>query len=64
VDSLSDDEIAALAAAIHERLAMAVELGGAAYEVDLYGEHGRYDSSYLRWPIGKASPARCAARRY
>lgn len=47
VNTLTGMEIAALVQAIHERLAYSLSLGGAAYEVDLYGEKGRFEMAEL-----------------
>jgi len=47
INTLSDEEIDALACAIGESLQTAVDLGGSAWEMDLYGQKGRYDENCL-----------------
>ncbi len=47
VSSLSQDEIAALWQGLRETLQASIDLGGAAYELNLYGERGGWDSSFL-----------------
>lgn len=61
-NSLSEEEIAALWQAIRETLQKSVALGGFAYEKNLYGEKGRWDTSYFQiaYREGKACP-RCGA---
>jgi len=47
INTLSDDEIQALYHAIRETLQESIDHGGAAYELNLYGEHGGWDNSFL-----------------
>jgi formamidopyrimidine-DNA glycosylase len=47
INTLDDDEIAALWQAIRETLQESIDLGGSAWERDLHGEKGRWDESYL-----------------
>lgn len=56
VGSLTPAEIERLAAAIHGRLELSIGLGGAAYELDLYGQHGRFDGSYLQVAYREGEP--------
>jgi formamidopyrimidine-DNA glycosylase len=45
IDSLSDDEIAALWQGLRETLQESIDRGGSAWEMDLHGEKGRWDGS-------------------
>jgi formamidopyrimidine-DNA glycosylase len=47
IQTLSDDEIEALYRAIRGTLQESIDLGGSHWELDLYGEHGRWDGSYF-----------------
>ncbi len=47
IDSLTDGQIEALYHAIRETLQESIDHGSAAYELNLYGEHGGWDSSFL-----------------
>jgi len=47
INSLSDDEIAALWRAICETLQESITHGGSAWERDLYGKKGRWDEHFL-----------------
>ena len=47
INTLSDDEIAGLWQAIHETLRESIDHGGSAWELNLYGEKGRWDESFL-----------------
>lgn len=47
VNTLTTTEIEALTHAIHERLEYSLALGGAVYEVDLYGQKGRFEMTEL-----------------
>ena len=47
INTLSDVQIDALASAIRESLQTGIDLGGSAWEMDLYGRKGRYDESCL-----------------
>jgi formamidopyrimidine-DNA glycosylase len=47
IDTLSDEEIEALWQALRETLQESIDLGGSHWEQNLYGEHGRWDSSYF-----------------
>jgi formamidopyrimidine-DNA glycosylase len=47
INTLSDDEIQALWQALRETLQESMDHGGSHWEQNLYGEHGKWDSSYL-----------------
>jgi formamidopyrimidine-DNA glycosylase len=47
IGTLSDDEIEALYHAIRETLQESIDHGGSHWEENLYGEHGKWDSSYF-----------------
>ncbi len=47
IDTLSEDEIEALWEALRETLQESVDHGGSAWEMDLYGQKGRWDSSFF-----------------
>ena len=47
INSLSYEEIEALYHALWETLQESIDHGGAAYELNLFGEHGGWDSSFL-----------------
>lgn len=47
IDTLSDEEIEGLWRALHRTLQESIDHGGAAYELNLYGEKGGWDSSFL-----------------
>jgi len=47
INTLSEDEIEALWQALRQILQQGIDLGGSHWEQDLYGENGRWDSSYL-----------------
>jgi formamidopyrimidine-DNA glycosylase len=47
INTLTDDEIQALWQATRETLQESIDLGGSHWEQNLYGEHGRWDSSYF-----------------
>jgi formamidopyrimidine-DNA glycosylase len=47
INSLSDDEVAALWRAIRETLQESIAHGGSAWERDLYGKKGRWDEHFL-----------------
>ena len=47
INTLSDDEINALYHAIRETLQESIDHGGSHWEQNLYGEHGRWDSSFF-----------------
>jgi formamidopyrimidine-DNA glycosylase len=47
ITTLSDEEIIALWRAIQETLQESIALGGSAWEMDLYGEKGRWDDSFF-----------------
>jgi formamidopyrimidine-DNA glycosylase len=47
IQTLNDNEISALSAAIHERLLLSINKGGFFYEVDLYGHHGGFGMTDL-----------------
>ena len=56
VDTLSDDEIDALWQALRETLQESIALGGSHWEQNLYGEHGKWDRSYLRVAYREGEP--------
>lgn len=58
VNSLSDEEIEALAKAIRQGLQPSIEKGGAFWEVDLYGRRGRYgmDDLLIAYKEGQPCP--------
>jgi formamidopyrimidine-DNA glycosylase len=47
INTLSDDEIAALWRALQDTLQESVDQGGSAWEMNLYGEKGRWDAGFL-----------------
>lgn len=47
INTLSDDEITGLWQALQDTLEDSIEHGGSAWEQDLYGEKGRWDSSFF-----------------
>jgi len=47
VQALSDDEIAALWQAIRETLQESIDAGGAPFELNLYGQKGGWNASFL-----------------
>jgi formamidopyrimidine-DNA glycosylase len=47
INTLSDVEIQALWKALRETLQESIDQGGSHWEQNLYGEHGRWDSSYF-----------------
>jgi formamidopyrimidine-DNA glycosylase len=47
IDTLSDNEVAALWLAIRETLQESIDRGGSAWERNLYGEKGGWDESFL-----------------
>ncbi len=47
IDTLSDDKIEALWRALRETLQESIDVGGARYELNLYGQKGAWDESYL-----------------
>ncbi len=59
VNTLSDAEIDALAEAIRESLQQSIDLGGSAWERDLYGKKGRFGEEQLLvgYREGKPCPA-------
>ena len=58
IDTLGDEEIEALWKVLHETLQESVDLGGSAWEMDLHGVKGRWDSSYflVAYREGKPCP--------
>lgn len=56
INSLSDDEIQALWQALRETLQESIDLGGSHWELNLYGEHGRWDNNYLRVAYREGEP--------
>lgn len=59
INTLDDDEIAALWRAIRETLQASIDLGGSAWERDLHGEKGGYDGSFflVAYREGEPCPA-------
>jgi formamidopyrimidine-DNA glycosylase len=47
INSLSDEQVEALWRALRETLQQSIDLGGSAWEANLYGEKGQWDSSYF-----------------
>ena len=56
IDTLSDEEVEALWRALRETLQESIDLGGSAWEMDLYGHKGRWDSSYFRVAYREGQP--------
>ena len=56
IDSLSDKEVEALWEALRETLQESINLGGSAWEMDLYGKKGRWDSSFFRVAYREGKP--------
>jgi len=56
INTLSEDEVAALWRAIRETLRESIEHGGSAWELNLYGEKGRWDESFLRVGYREGQP--------
>lgn len=58
IQTLSHDEISALANAIHERLQLSTSKGGFYYEFDLYGHHGGFgmDDLIIAYKENKPCP--------
>lgn len=58
IPSLSDDEIAAIWSALRETLQESIDLNGSAWEQDLDGVKGRWDTSYflIAYQEGKPCP--------
>ena len=60
IDTLSEDEVEALWRAIRETLQESIDHGGSHWEQNLYGEQGRWDSSYLLVAYREGQPCpRC-----
>ena len=60
IDTLSGDEIEALWAALRETLEESIDLGASAWEMDLHGVKGRWDSSYFLVAYREGEPCpRC-----
>ena len=59
MDALSDAEIEALAQAIHDRLQLSIDKGGAGYEMNLYGQKGGFtmDDIHIGYREGEPCPA-------
>jgi formamidopyrimidine-DNA glycosylase len=47
IQTLSDDEVTALWQAIRETLQESIDAGGAPFELNLYGQKGGWDASFL-----------------
>jgi formamidopyrimidine-DNA glycosylase len=62
MDTLSEAEVEALARAIHDRLQLSVDKGGAGYEMNLYGQKGGFtmDDILVGYRGGEPCPA-CGA---
>lgn len=58
INTLADDEIEKLWQATRETLQQSIDLGGSHWEQDLYGEHGRWDSSYFLVAYREGEPCR------
>ena len=58
ISTLSDDQIDALWQAIRDTLEESIDLGGSHWEQNLYGEHGKWDSSFflVAYRQGKPCP--------
>jgi formamidopyrimidine-DNA glycosylase len=58
IESLTQDEVAALHAALQHTLRQAIEAGGSQWELNLYGQRGAWDSSYfdIAYREGKPCP--------
>jgi formamidopyrimidine-DNA glycosylase len=58
VDTLSDAEIEALAQALHDRLQLSIDKGGAGYEMNLYGQKGGFimDDILIGYREGEPCP--------
>jgi formamidopyrimidine-DNA glycosylase len=60
IQTLSDDEVEALYRAIQGTLQESIDLGGSHWELDLYGERGRWDGSYFLVAYREGEPCpRC-----
>jgi formamidopyrimidine-DNA glycosylase len=62
IDTLSDEEVAALWQAIRETLQESIDHGGSQWEQNLYGDHGHWDDSFflVAYREGKPCPT-CGA---
>ena len=56
INTLTDGEIEALWRAIRETLQQSIDLGGSHWEQNLYGENGRWDSSYFLVAYREGAP--------
>jgi formamidopyrimidine-DNA glycosylase len=56
INTLTDGEIEALYRALHDTLQQSIDLGGSHWEQNLYGEHGRWDSSYFLVAYREGAP--------
>jgi len=58
INALSEEEIEALWLALQETMQESIDLGGSQWEQNLYGEHGRWDSSHflVAYREGKPCP--------
>ena len=56
INTLSDDDIAGLWQAIQDTLQESIAQGGSAWELNLYGEKGRWDESFLRVGYREGQP--------
>ena len=56
INSLSEEQIEALWHALRETLQQSIDLGGSAWEANLYGEKGRWDSSHFLFAYREGEP--------
>ena len=56
INTLTGDEIETLWRATRDILQQSIDLGGSAWEQNLYGEKGRWDSSYFRIAYREGKP--------
>jgi len=56
INTLTDGEVEMLWQALRETMEQSIALGGSHWEQNLYGEHGRWDSSYLRVAYREGAP--------
>jgi formamidopyrimidine-DNA glycosylase len=63
INTLSGDEIDDLFRAVRETLQESIDLGGSYWEQNLYGEHGRWDSSHFLVAYREGEPCpRCGTK--
>jgi formamidopyrimidine-DNA glycosylase len=56
INTLTDGEVEMLWQALRETMEQSIALGGSHWEQNLYGDHGRWDSSYLRVAYREGAP--------